>query len=1024
MRLDSLLVLGPHTRVLATTDVDLGDGRGRWRTVNTLREGAIIGSRALGTGLSSDSHRESRDPSGNAVTRYRLETFGSIWRMDASICRRMAHLTVTPEGELGDLKAVRRRIQRASILHPLAWRAATWHDLLDVTARLEAVQHAPDLRSLQPRELLALAQHARPRWVSEGPLHTPGEPAPALTLVGPGAAVEVEAETGQTAVLGPGSMLGWSAWRRVLLQLPGTTPPRYHGVPRGARVARAGWVLEWDPKALRQIAGRTGLRRGQWLARLIDDRAEVHYNAARVLRALAAVPALRDVPEGALYTLLQSSSLVTWRAGAPPPVPVGLEAGLTVVLQGELVGYRLLPRIVANSVHAVRLHPVRVVRGRVDDPDAELGVMGSPMPELVPGDDHGSTISDAVQTRWQSRGPARSLFIPARRCVDTLEDLPGFKEAVAKEIETLRAVQADKRFTDALDVRQGTFHDALNLQWVGRAASDRLGALEPPDVDLLERLADTIWRRFADRTLLIEFVSEGEDTEIGATGEGWTRLRVPAQPWDVLDRLQAVVEQHPDASQVLAWEGAGLDLGDRLARAADGVMMLNRDLTAPLPRDLHHTQGLLYASLVRVARGVTLPPTALRLHALTEGSHAPERGYAGTQEALGRWARAVTYRRVGVALGGGGAWGWAHVALLSGMHRQGVPVDLVSGVSFGAVAAAYYALAGDPGQAYLLEHDRELQSVLHRGYLSGAWLPRFFDSRLPHMEAWAAARFTEKIDKLAVVMPAVDQADFATRFTLPPRTAWTGDRLTAMADAIATVPAAVWKDATGQDIPGVPSRDELLDDLAVVHGLFGLRDPSAPDRVDVPLEHLPLPFLPVATELVSGSPTPMTGSSLGQGVRASGALPPIFPVARDRDGTYVDGAMTYNVPSGPLHLEGAALLVASNIVPPSVMRAPAPMRRGAARLVSDANPMRRVLMATVGLQTLFNTSGLVTTGLDPVLFQTEWNGTLFFQVDRGEEVVQDTYSSPSFWQAQEGLQRRWNRLREPRGLPLAGAEDA
>ncbi len=41
-----------------------------------------------------------------------------------------------------------------------------------------------------------------------------------------------------------------------------------------------------------------------------------------------------------------------------------------------------------------------------------------------------------------------------------------------------------------------------------------------------------------------------------------------------------------------------------------------------------------------------------------------------------RWGRAVTWRRVGVALGGSGAWGYAHVALMRQLLSRGVPIDL------------------------------------------------------------------------------------------------------------------------------------------------------------------------------------------------------------------------------------------------------------------------------------------------------------------------------------------------------------
>jgi NTE family protein len=65
--------------------------------------------------------------------------------------------------------------------------------------------------------------------------------------------------------------------------------------------------------------------------------------------------------------------------------------------------------------------------------------------------------------------------------------------------------------------------------------------------------------------------------------------------------------------------------------------------------------------------------------------------------ALGRIARALAHRRVGVALSGGGAWGYAHCVFLRRLVEAGIPIDVVAGSSFGSVVGAMYARHGLAG---------------------------------------------------------------------------------------------------------------------------------------------------------------------------------------------------------------------------------------------------------------------------------------------------------------------------------------
>jgi NTE family protein/lysophospholipid hydrolase len=61
-----------------------------------------------------------------------------------------------------------------------------------------------------------------------------------------------------------------------------------------------------------------------------------------------------------------------------------------------------------------------------------------------------------------------------------------------------------------------------------------------------------------------------------------------------------------------------------------------------------------------------------------------------------RLARRITGRAIGVALGGGGARGFAHIGMLRALEEAGIPVDMIGGTSMGSVLAAQYALGLTP----------------------------------------------------------------------------------------------------------------------------------------------------------------------------------------------------------------------------------------------------------------------------------------------------------------------------------------
>ncbi len=97
---------------------------------------------------------------------------------------------------------------------------------------------------------------------------------------------------------------------------------------------------------------------------------------------------------------------------------------------------------------------------------------------------------------------------------------------------------------------------------------------------------------------------------------------------------------------------------------------------------------------------------------------------------LSRCARAIADRRVGLALGGGGVWGFAHVALLQQLARVDMPIDVISGVSFGSLAAAFYVTGGVTMLNRLLTSRFQLQGTLLASSLVPPLLELYLNSHL------------------------------------------------------------------------------------------------------------------------------------------------------------------------------------------------------------------------------------------------------------------------------------------------------
>ncbi len=152
-----------------------------------------------------------------------------------------------------------------------------------------------------------------------------------------------------------------------------------------------------------------------------------------------------------------------------------------------------------------------------------------------------------------------------------------------------------------------------------------------------------------------------------------------------------------------------------------------------------------------------------------------------------RWARAVCNRRVGLGLGGSGAWGYAHAALIDRLQRTAdmvvdretrvafaasdepgiedvvVPVDLIASSSSGSIIGSYFAVLGIRGLQTCINTGPKLQRTVPKALITMV----SFEGVIAEDLAWVA------LDELEVMFFPVAtnlttmEAEYMTRSAVP-----------------------------------------------------------------------------------------------------------------------------------------------------------------------------------------------------------------------------------------------------------------
>lgn len=208
--------------------------------------------------------------------------------------------------------------------------------------------------------------------------------------------------------------------------------------------------------------------------------------------------------------------------------------------------------------------------------------------------------------------------------------------------------------------------------------------------------------------------------------------------------------------------------------------------------------------------------------------------------------------RIGLALGGGGARGLAHIGVLKWLEEHHVPVDFVAGTSIGGLAGALYATGRS-----VEEMEQFVSSI--------DW-----NLRLAPDLRYRALAFRRKEDR----------REFPSQLDL------------GFKEGLLHLPPSL---NNGHEV-GL-----LLDRIAFPYSRIQSFD------------ELPTPFRCVATDLVSGRAVVFDQGSLSQALRATMAIPGVFPPVRSEGRVLVDGGLLNNLPVDVARQMGADIVIAVNL---------------------------------------------------------------------------------------------------------------
>ena len=216
-----------------------------------------------------------------------------------------------------------------------------------------------------------------------------------------------------------------------------------------------------------------------------------------------------------------------------------------------------------------------------------------------------------------------------------------------------------------------------------------------------------------------------------------------------------------------------------------------------------------------------------------------------------------TRPRIGLALGGGGARGIAHIRVLRKLEELHIPVDCIAGTSAGALVGALYAAGRSP---------QDIEDIV----LENDWRAMFSDT-LPRQDR-SLRRKSDDYTRLSPIGVGVG-----------------GDR------------------APVQLAGGMSQGQRMI-------AMF--EEATGAGRVVGDFDDLPIPFRAVATDLNTGNAVALDHGSLAMAMRASMSLPGILRPVEIDGRVLLDGGVANQIPIDVVRAMGADRIIAVDVGTP------------------------------------------------------------------------------------------------------------